>query len=263
MLPLAGHELPSSHAALADAITRGLAHYGLTTKAVRVEGGTFPAIEELEVDLTGARATRDLRVRSVGPAGAEGVSVSRVEVKAAPMYFETTPLRLELSASEARLGLARDDRDGAMLSLSRVAAGEVSVEAQHADLEALVHSMVASAASAQGVEIKSTRLQLSSNGPRSVDVRAEVTAKMFIMSAKVVVSGLIEIDDTLTARLSRLTCAGDGMVANAASALLKPRFAELERRKFPLLAFSLGEVKLRDVTVQTGETLRLRAEFGS
>ena len=100
MLPLAGLELPTSHAALAEAITRGLAHYGVKASDVRAEGGTFPAIGELRVDLTGARVTRELRVASVGAPGEEAVTVSRVEVKAAPMYFEKTPLRLNLASTE-------------------------------------------------------------------------------------------------------------------------------------------------------------------
>lgn len=263
MLPLAASSLPPSHAALAEAITSGFAKYGLTAREIRAEGGTFPQVASLRVDLTGARAHRGLRPAEPGAAGAERIEVERVEVVATPLYFEATPLQLDLHAQGTVLALAHGADSEPMLVLVRAAQGAVTVEARLADLEALAQSLVASAAAKQGVEIKSTHLKFTSRGPRALAFEAEVAAKMFIMTAKVAVAGTLELDDQLNARLSGLACRGEGMIASAANALLKPRFAEIEHRTFPLLALTLGEVKLRDVRLDAGEALRVHAEFGA
>jgi len=86
---------------------------------------------------------------------------------------------------------------------------------------------------------------------------------MFIMRAKVTVTGDLEVDDQLGARLAHLTCTGDGMVGSAATAVVRPHLEKLEGRVFPLLAFSLGKVRLKDIELEAGEGLRVRAAFSS
>jgi hypothetical protein len=77
MLPLAGSRFPTSHHELKDAISRGLLHYGITAREVVVEGGTFPAVDSLRVDLTGARVTRELRIASSAKTGTARPGSSR------------------------------------------------------------------------------------------------------------------------------------------------------------------------------------------
>jgi hypothetical protein len=261
MLPLAGSRFPTSHHELKDAISRGLLHYGITAREVSVEGGTFPAVDSLRVDLTGARVTRELRLASSAKMGTERMQVGKTRVIAEPMYFEKAPLNLDLSADHAILSLGATASSTAVLTLAAAENGEITLTTRRRDLEVFVQELVQSVAGRQGVEIKSTQLQLDSRGPRSLTFRAEVKAKMFIMTANVVVSGDLDIDDLLNARFAHLTCTGDGMVATAATTLVRPYFKKLESRVFPLLAFSLGDVKVRDVSLETGETLRLHARF--
>ena len=82
-------------------------------------------------------------------------------------------------------------------------------------------------------------------------------------NATVTLSGDVDLDEQLTARLSNLRFSGDGMVANLAGGFIRPKLATLEGRTFPLMSFALGEITLRDVQLQAGETLRLSAQFGS
>jgi hypothetical protein len=89
-----------------------------------------------------------------------------------------------------------------------------------------------------------------------------VKAKVFVMNAEIVVSGQLSVDDGLNLRAQQLTADGNGMIASVATSYLRPRFAEIEKRVFPLASFSLAEVQLRDVQVRGGETLRLEARFG-
>ena len=263
MLPFNGSRLPDSHGALADAITRGLAHYGVTAREVRVEGGAWPAIEHLAVDVTGARVTRDLRFPRAGALSPEQLRISRIDVTGKPLFFETAPLELAVIATDATLALAPGEGGVSLLTLARVAHGEVSIEARHTDLEAFAHSLIAPLAAQQGVDIQSARLELVSRGPRSIDFRVEVTAKMFVVTARAAVSGRLDITDELNGRLSQLATTGHGMMASAAAAFLRPHLAKLEGRTIPLLALPLGEIKLRDIAISVGATLRLHAQFGA
>lgn len=261
MLPLPSAQFPTSHAGLAEALTRGLAMFEIASREVKAEGGIFPAVERLHIDLTGARITRSVRLPHAGPDGGEALRVGAFEVKAQPLYFEDAPLQIALRATDAVLQLARNEAGESLLTLERVVAGDVMIEVSCTDLEAFAHAAIVAAAGEHGVEIKSTHLELTARGPRSLSFRVEIVAKMFIMSAKVAVSGALDIDDALEARISQLECAGDGMIASTATAFLRPHFAKLERRAFPLLALSLGEVKLREVTLTVGESLKLAAQF--
>ncbi len=263
MIPLAGPTFPASHQELRDAITQGLVHYGITPSAVDVEGGAFPDVESLRINLSGARVTREMRIASAGVSGAERVHVGTVDVFAQPLHFETAPLQLRLHAKSATLAAAQSGTGDPMLTLLEAQNGEVTLETKRSDLELFVQSLVSSLASRQGVEIKSTVLHLESRGPRSLHFRAEVTAKMFIMSAKVTLTGDLEVDNQLGARLSHLSCGGEGMVGSAATALVRPYLTKVESRVFPLMAFSLGNVKLRDVTLEAGEIVRIQATFSS
>ncbi len=262
MLPLAGSTFPTSHAALAEAIKLGFARHGVTPRELRVEGGVFPDIETIRIDLSGTTITREQPFGSAaGAGGNDQIRVARIELKAAPIEFEGTPIDFNLSANVATLAFAQG-ADSFLIPVNALD-GEVNVVAQRSDLERLAHSLVVTAAAKQGIEIKKTRLEVTSTGVRSLSFRAEVTAKMFIMSATIALSGRLDIDEDLKARLSELSCRGDGMIASAANALLKPHFQRIQERPIALTSFVLGDLKLRDVSLQTGETIRLHGLFGS
>jgi hypothetical protein len=114
----------------------------------------------------------------------------------------------------------------------------------------------------QGVEVQETRLKLTSQGPRTLSFRGDVTAKMFIMTAALTLTGQIDVDAELNARFSRLTLSGDSMVTKIASGFIRPKLDALEGRVISLLALSLGDLHLRDIEVSASETLLIRAVFG-
>jgi hypothetical protein len=67
----------------------------------------------------------------------------------------------------------------------------------------------------------------------------------------------------MVATASNLTADGDGMVGNIAVSFIRPHLTKLNGTPLPLLAFSLGSVKLRSINVATDDGLRITAEFGS
>jgi hypothetical protein len=76
--------------------------------------------------------------------------------------------------------------------------------------------------------------------------------------------GTFAVSDDLVATVSNLKCHGEGPIAALACAAITPSFSKIERRAFPLSALPLGEIQLRDLTIDTAnEKVVVRARFGS
>jgi hypothetical protein len=73
----------------------------------------------------------------------------------------------------------------------------------------------------------------------------------------------LHIDDQLNAEMTDLQVSGQGVLGAFAVGVLRPKLAKLEGKKLPLMAFSLGNVRLRDVAVAAREGLEVTAAFGS
>lgn len=262
MLPLAGSLIPDSPETLANALERGLADRGMPAREVSAKG-TWPALDLLRIDLTGVQISRSHFLPPIAQAPSGSLSATRFELIAAPGNLETTPVHVSLHADDAGFDIAPVQDGASALRITRAKHGELTAEVARLDLESLIQSLASKAAGAHGVDIKSVKISFTSRGPRAVSMKADVTAKMFIATATVTLSGDIDLDDQLHARLSNLRFNGDGMVANLAGGFIRPQLAALEGRTFPLMSFALGGITLRDVQLQTGETLRLSAQFGS
>jgi hypothetical protein len=263
MLPLAGTKIPASHDALQKALDSGLRKHGITPATISVEGGEHPHITALRIDLTGSQVTRDTRLPETEKSEGCGLTIGSFEIAGEPLRLEQTPVRLSITAKAAEFDFQRDAAGHPTLALSAARDGEVHVVVTRKDLEELIRSIASEAAAKQGVEIKSAQVELRSKGKRSLSFVAEVKARAMLMSTKVRVSGDAEIDDQLQARLSHLTCTGDGMIGSLASGFIRPYLEKAQQRPVPLMALSLGTVKLRDITVEGGDALTLHARFSS
>jgi hypothetical protein len=73
----------------------------------------------------------------------------------------------------------------------------------------------------------------------------------------------LSINDRMIATASNLNANSDGMVGGIAVNFIRPHLQQLNGRPLPLLAFSLGNVKLRGVNVTTTDGVRIAAQFGS
>jgi len=261
MLPLAAETFPASPEELIAALNGGFVARGIAARSVRAEGAALAALGALRIDVSGAALTRNFRLPAARPEDAGAVLVERFELIGAPLEFESTPLHLRVEAERAEWRFAGQPADGALV-LENAASGSVSLAVAHAALEALLHKLATEGAGKQGLEIKKTRLELTARGPRALSFRCEVTAKMFVMSAELSLSGKLDIDEQLNARLSGLTLGGDAMITKLAAGFVRPQLDKFEGRVFPLFALPLGELKLHDVEIATNDGLRIRAKFG-
>jgi len=142
-------------------------------------------------------------------------------------------------------------------------AGDVRASVLMSDLQALALEAATLGAKQQGVAIQELQLSLASDGPRAVTAHVRVKAKKMMMSGVIHLRGRLSIDERLNATVSQLSCVGEGMVGNAAAAMLQKKVQEFEGRTIALTAFSLGDVALRDLQIQVDNAVRVTAAFGS
>ena len=162
-----------------------------------------------------------------------------------------------------QLHQATDRQGHIVLLLQNAAEGHVQISAALSDLEALITEVVKSEAGKHGVNVDNVRLSLRSRSPRSLAAEVLLRAKKLFLSASLRITGQLELDEELNARISGLDCTGEGAMASVACGVLKPHLHALDGREFSLMSLPLGEVRLRDVRIAAGDKLAITAEFGS
>jgi hypothetical protein len=95
-----------------------------------------------------------------------------------------------------------------------------------------------------------------------VAAEVRIKAKKMMMSSVLHVAGAAGVDDELTATLTGLTCTGEGMIGAAAAGFLQKHLKQYDGRQIPLMAFSLGDLALRDLEIDVNGTAHVSAAFG-
>ena len=262
MLPLASPQFPASLEELSASLRAGFSARGIAARDIRATG-EWPQVTELAIDLSEAQFSRATTLPKTASEAQPGVSIASLTISAAPFFFEKTPAHFELRASQAECEFARGANGESFLTLSRTATGSLAIEVQRADLESALKTIACGFLEKQGAQVKSAQLELIDRGPQSLGFRAEITAKAFVMTARVVVTGHLDLDAQLNLRLRELATSGDGMIASIASGFLRPRFVEIEKRVIPLAAYSFAGVALHGVRIRGGNSLRIDAQFGA
>ena len=271
MFPLAAQEVPSDVTQLAEALDASLREVFATPprKPIRIEESAsgYPDLKRVEIDLSGAiinLADPPVRPEPGSGRGRTGPTVEAFSIKANPLLLQDSPLKLDLQARDVHFNYKRDQFDRPLLMIKRARDGHVQLSIGRDDLEqALLHAAQMAAAE-HGVTIKNIEIHLEQD-PRdsnSVAAHIEVTAKKFV-TAIIHLTGHLEIDDGLNAHLSDLECQGEGMVGSLVCGFIKPKLARVSGRRFALMAFSLGDVRLHDLDFTVDDrALSIRASFG-
>lgn len=230
---------------------------------VTVEEKSYPDLAAIRVSLDGANAggppPRPARpVGLVEPA----LRVEHFEISGQPILVQRAKVELSCTVRAVQLGQGRDEEGNVLLLLQDAAEGHLEIAVTLADLEALVLAGVKVEAGKHGVTVESVRIELRSRSDRALDAVVQVRARKLFLSAAVRISGSLEIDEQLNARLSGLECAGEGTFGTLACGFIAPHLQRFDGREFSLMALPVGDVKLRDVRVTAAGELRVRAEFG-
>lgn len=269
MFYLSGNDFPQNAPELAAALLQPL-HELFTfsreeSAVVRVNGGQYPDVNQLRIDLSGA----SLKARQPPPKPAgvgqsrAGLHASALEVLGHPVRVQEAPIHFDVTATDVRFAYDRNEEGRPLLLLTAAEAGQAKVEIGRGDLEALLLAQASAAAAKQGVSIEKVKLTLAPLDTRSVAVAVRATAKKLFARADLEVKGRLTVDERLNARVSALSCHGDGIVGGLAGNLIRPYLERFNNTELPLTGMSLGNVRLHDLRLDVTDSLKVEAAFGS
>jgi hypothetical protein len=267
MFPLAGKSFPEDADELAESIRTALEEFLTFPKGssgVTVDAPKYPTVKQLTVDLDDARAQGDDLPPKPVPKGKRepGIKVGQLEITGHPIRYEKSKVDLSVKAKNVAFDFARDKKGKPLLVLSEAGEGQVAVKVAKADMQALAQAAATLAAKEHGVTIQEVELTLESRGPRAVAADARVKAKKMLVSGVLHIKGRLDIDEELNATISELDCQGEGIVGTMAAAVIQPKLAAVNGKKIALVAFSFGDVTLRDLKIDVKSGLNVTARFG-
>jgi hypothetical protein len=265
MFPLKTTTLPTNTVDLTRHLNdtlRDLFH--LPNDPVTIREVSYPHLASLTVALDGAelRPQRP-RVPSVGGEPTPALTVDSFTAKGSQISVGPGVVDFALEARQLELHGAKDADGNVVLVLHNAAEGRIEISALTADLEAVIGETAKTEAGRHGVAIDSVQLSLRSMSPRSLAAEVRLRAKKLFVSTALRITGQLDLDEELSARISGLDCTGEGAIAGIACGVLKPHLEKINGRQFSLMSLPLGEVRLRDVQIAAGAKLSVTAAFGS
>lgn len=266
MFPLHTKTFPPDAVTLRDALEDSLRDVVRAPPGiVSIEENKYPDLQAIRVLLDGAQVSGQ---PPPPPAPAVGqiepaLRVERFEISGQPVFVEGAAINFACTAREVQIGQGRDNGGNLLLLLQRAANGSVEISLSIADLERLLETGAKREAAKHGVTVEQLKVQLRSRNERALDAEVQVRARKLFLSATVRVTGSIEIDDRLNARLSGLNCSGEGALGSLACNFLAPQLERFNNRAFSLMALPLGEVQLREITISATDKLAITSQFGN
>jgi len=267
MFPLVGPDYPKSGQELAQRIQSGLTElltFPPGRNVVVIQGGSYPAFENVKVDLTGASINGSVPPQPPKPTGQRdpGPTTAELHIVGRPIRYQGRGINLELNATGAKFDLSHDETGQALLVAREAETGNFALDIAAADLQFILKTAATEAARQKGITIQDLDVKLISQGPRMVDVEIRVKAKKLMMTGTFAVRGRVEVDEALVAKISNLSCDGQGIFGNMAAGMIQVALRAQEGRRFPLTSFSLGGLALCDLQISTTDGLRITAEVG-
>jgi hypothetical protein len=267
MFPLNGSTYPTSANELTRRIQETLAEifaFANAAKVVKVESAAWPTIERLTLDLSGTRVKVSQPPPKPEPEGARepGVRINQLNVTGNGIQYQQSKFDLTVAAQQVTTDFSHDSQGRTLIMLKDAADGFFEIKITKAALQSAMLSAANEAAATQGVSVQDLQINLASDGARSLAVEVRVKAKKMMMSGVITVRGKADIDQNLVATLSNLSCTGEGVIGGMAAAMVNTKLRLFEGKQFPLTAFSLEDVTVRDLRVTTSDPVVLRTEFG-
>jgi hypothetical protein len=255
---------PTTLSELTTAVDRSLSKWILLPANISPvhAQGTLPKLSSFSVTVTGGKIAGDsLPFQTLTGPLAPGPTAEQFSISAKPITVSDIPVHLELTATNAAFAYGQSADGKLIAALQDAADGHLAVQINHADLEAgllqLARQFVGDAVTLQKIDIAFTPIS-----PTEIHVLLKIAAKKFV-STLVTVNGKLKIDDQLVATASDLKASADGMVGSIAVGMLQPQLHKIQGKPLPLMAFSLGNVKLRGVEIHTANGVEITARFGS
>ncbi|HXE51965.1 MAG TPA: hypothetical protein VN541_03075, partial [Tepidisphaeraceae bacterium] len=151
MFPLAGKDFPDSSESLATAIRDALAQvltFPNKNHVVSVEGGKYPAINHVKVDVSNAKVSTNEPPPPPKPKGKrqEGISVQKLDVMGQPILYQDSKADFSVNASGVNFDFAHDTAGKPMLVLTDADGGHLDIKISKDNLQSLLKAVAAEAA---------------------------------------------------------------------------------------------------------------------
>ena len=265
MFPLKTATFPSNAADLARLLNKSLRDLlALARDPVELREISYPHLAELFASLDGAQLRgQPPSMPSLAADRVPALTIDSFRAKGSGMSVGPAAIDFLLEAQNLDLHRAPDTEGNIVLVPHKAGKGRIEVSVSPTDIETLIAEVAKAEAGKHGVTVDSVQLMLRSNSPRSLAAEVRLRAKKLFLSASIRITGQVDLDEALLARISGLDCTGDGALASIACGVLKPHLQKIDGREFPLMSLPLGEIRLRDVRIAVGDNLSVTAEFGS
>lgn len=267
IFPLADDGLPRTGGQLAEAMLGGWK--GVFTlrdpdRAVYMQGGRYPAIDSLNVDLSGAVAkTRHNAAKIPDPVQtSQRLAVAHFNMVAEPLVNQHGRINVRVVGRDVRFDLQHDKAGKPILMMCDARDGMLQIDTTKPDLQKIALAMAREMAGAHAIGVRSLSLDLKSLGPRSLNASLHLSTLVGFVPAGLRFTARVDIDDQMNARISHLTCDGDEVLGPLIVGLIRPSLDRYEGKTRPLLSFPSDNVKLKDVRITAGEHIELMARFG-
>lgn len=268
VFPLAPGPLPTSRDELASSLTAGWkAHlrFPEATEIVNLDGGRYPALGTLHVNLNGAvvRSEGDKATPPLRPTGKvlDRVTVRDFDLSAKPLVSEKSRLDIHVAATDARLDFQydRDHRPLAMLADAAEATLEFDVSIP--DVERMLVADFNEMGQRYGVSVKKASLKFTAVNNRTLDLDLHLSTRVAFIPAGMRFQAHVDIADDMYARLTHLKCDGDEALGPLMTSLIRPGLAKYQGKSRPIFSFPNGQLKLRNVKVSGGDEIKVLASF--
>jgi hypothetical protein len=265
MFPLYSKSFPDNAVDLAALLNDSVKRvFSGAANPVVIRDDAYPKLAEIRITLDGAELRTDPpRPPVVSGKGSAGVELAELHVLGSEMLIGPATANLRLGARDVRLNRAKDTKGEYVLTLKSAADGEVEISVAIDDLENAMAAVAKAEAGKHGVTIDQVQLSVRPRGSRSIDGEVQLRAKKLFFTTVVRIAAKLDLDEELNAKVSGLSCNGEGAIGSLACGVLQPHLQKLDGRSFPLMALPLGEVRLRDVRIAAKDRVTVTAEFGA
>ena len=265
MFPLNTSNFPSNAPDLARDLNESLRElFQLQNDPVTIREVSYPHLASLAVSLDGAQLRgQPPPVPSPTGESTPALMVDSFTAQGSQISVGPAAVDFALEAKDVHLNRAADSHGNIVLTLRSAVEGRIEVSASLADLEALIAEVGKTEAAKHGVTIDSVQLSLRSKSPQSLAAEVRLRAKKLFLRTSLRITGQVDLDEELNAKISGLACNGEGAMGGIACGILKPHLEKIDGRQFSLMSLPLGEVRLREVRIAAENKLSITAEFGA
>ncbi len=250
-----------------DAGARGAFEFSDDAPIAKLEGAEIADglthVDDFRIDLAGARMRVDRRPSKVAitPHSPVVLTARHLSLAADPIHMGPGQIHLNFSAENARFErhhFKNDDRPA--LVMSDASSATVRMSVSRADMEAIMVEAANRVAGPVRVRKVNIHLQALHDG-RTVLWELTLDTRVAFLPAILHIKGRADIDASMDATLSDMSCQGDDVLGPLMAKLVWPALGKYEGKTRPLMTFGQGGLRVVDAHVTSGDMFTLEAEL--